>query len=98
MYNIATSNAIENLVAFESQSRAILQTSHYAAPYKNEALWAEFNGVTFLQGLAPLGLSPNIIVSSESRRSESWAAFENAAAKHVHKPCMQKRKICRGLI
>lgn len=96
VYNISTSNAAENLIAFESQSRSILQTSHYAAPYKNERVWAEFNGVTFLQGLAPLGLSPNIIISSESRRPESWSAFENAVADHVTKPCMRKRKICEN--
>lgn len=96
IYNIATSTASENLVLFDEKSASVVQTSHYAAPFKDAPLIAEFTGVTLMQGLDPLELSPNLILSTDSRRAENWNTFEEAVSQYVHQPCVRDRKICEG--
>ncbi|MEP3891653.1 MAG: hypothetical protein ABJN69_14435 [Hellea sp.] len=97
LYNLETSNASANLVAFNEADKALIQTAHYSAPFVDAPLWAELNGATLMQKINALGISPAYIVSTDSKRIESWDAFETALDNFDYKKCYRNRRICKGL-
>jgi len=94
VHNVATSTASENLIAFNTADRALIETGHYGAPFIDRPVWASLTGVTLLQSLGPLDLSPAYLISTESRRAESWSLFEAQVASFVEIPCARARPIC----
>ena len=97
VYNLATSNASENLVAFNSSDGVLVQTSHYAAPFESAPLRAELNAVTLMEKVEPLGITPTLLVSTDSRRAERWDVYEQAVANFDPTPCQRTRRICDGI-
>lgn len=96
IYNLATSVAAQNLVAYNSVDQTVLQTGHYAAPFKDTPLWGDYSGATLLQSLKPLRLNPAYLISSDSRRAENWNAFQTAIEKLPPSSCARNRQICKG--
>jgi len=95
--NIATAHASSNLVVFHAPSRTFVQTGHFNNPYKSEAGFADYTAVSLSEALVPYALTPETILSAESRKADNWVAFKNAVKNYNSAACHYSRAICVGL-
>ena len=81
---------------FEPQ-RAALQSSHYASPYANSGFYSKYAGVTLYNAFpADVKNSASILISTESKKPETWEDFVDAVQNHDPTPCHRKRDICKS--
>lgn len=92
--NVATAHASRNLVAYHAPSATFAQIGHFNNPYKSEAGFTDYTAVTLNDALVPFALTPKTILSAESRKADTWTAFQNAMKAYDPTPCHRDRAIC----
>lgn len=91
---VQTAHANEVIIGLASEGKIVLQSEHYAAPYKNDVFYAKNTGVTLSSAVQALGWKPSRITSTESRRAEDWSAFSTQVEAFQRVRCHRDRPIC----
>jgi len=92
--NIPTAHASSILTLFDKRDALLVQSGHYASPYRDTGFYAKYTAVTFARALAKYKLSPQFLVSTGSRKAEHWSDFSQAVKNHDRTACHQDRRIC----
>ena len=95
IHNIQTSHAERLLVVHHEESGSLFQSSHYISPYPNERFIALRAAVNLHDELVKLGLNIDRVLSSGSRKPETWDDFSAAAQTSKLTKCHNSRRICR---
>jgi hypothetical protein len=97
VFSASTDIAETILTAYFEPQKVVLQSSHYASPYKNSGFYAKFAAVTLYQSLAEdVRGNAAVLVSTESKKPETWMDFVDAVEDHDPTPCHRKRQICKN--
>lgn len=95
IHSVATAHAAQVLIAYDPVAGFVFQSGHYISPYADQRFFTGSMGVTLADAIAGLKLEPKMLVSSGSRRIESWSDFRTAVDEYDATPCRRGRPICR---
>jgi len=91
LFNIETSHAERVLVAHHGASGSLYQSSHYISPYPNERFQALLAAVDLYGELVKLNLNIDRVLSSGSRKPETWSNFAADVADYNPEKCANNR-------
>lgn len=98
LYLISTSHAPEFLLPYIESEKIILDEDHYYGQLKDRASWVSANAMSLISEVQRLGLKPETLVTTHSRKAEKWSEILEMSKKHIAGKCPTGREICMDLI
>ncbi len=94
--SLRTAHASHVLVVVDAAEGLLLQSNHYASPYRDQGFYAKYSATTLLGALQRVrpGIGLTSVISTESRKPEAWQDFLRAVEAHDATPCYRERNIC----
>lgn len=98
LYLISTRHAPEFLLPYVESEKIILDEDHYYGQLKDRASYVSANAMSLIGEVQRLGLQPETLVSTHSRKAEKWSEILERSKQHIPGKCPTGREICQDLI
>ena len=95
---ISTAHAPEFALPFIRSEKIIYDEDHYNGRFKDSASYVSSNAMSLIGEVNRIGLAPETLLSTHSRKPEKWADILLKSKEHKSGLCPTGREICRDLI